>query len=290
MKTLLLGAPLLLALTSLSAQPIRIVGSDLLAPVLAETFESFAGAEGAPELDLAMDGSSDGRRDLDNGEADLAILAIPDDREKPEGYELAPLTFKTVLIVVNASNPVDALSLQELRRIYSVRGGAVMESWSELTDVPSWSTRNIDAYAIRQRSDLALELFSYAALDGARTRPSVLIRETPRELIETVSDNSAAIAVVPYLPLPERVKVLSIKDAEGSSELAYSPSRDNILFGDYPLRLPFYLVYRAEDAVRLRPLLLALLSDETAAKLERSYFMAAPQSERRDRSLLLQAK
>jgi hypothetical protein len=79
-----------------------------------------------------------------------------------------------------------------------------------------------------------------------------------------VSD-AASIAILSRLPKHPKVKAPMISsEANGP---AFGPTDDNIHYGDYPIRLPFYAVYHHRDESRIKGVLRALLSDDIADSL-----------------------
>ncbi len=91
--------------------------------------------------------------------------------------------------------------------------------------------------------------------------------------------NAASIAILPRVPKSEKVKALMI-----SSEIdgpAFSPTDDNVHYGDYPIRLAFYVVYKERDQARAQKVLRVLLNDDLAAALRGNNLVALPDTVRR---------
>ena len=62
---------------------------------------------------------------------------------------------------------------------------------------------------------------------------------------------------------------------------AFSPSDYNVHYGDYPIRLSFYMLYKMRDDVKLRSTIRELLNDEVATSLRANDFMPLPDTLRR---------
>jgi hypothetical protein len=62
---------------------------------------------------------------------------------------------------------------------------------------------------------------------------------------------------------------------------AFGPTDDNVHYGDYPIRLAFYIVYNLRDDAKLRPVIRELLDDEVAASLRANDLIALPDTVRR---------
>ena len=59
-----------------------------------------------------------------------------------------------------------------------------------------------------------------------------------------IVQDKAAIGVFPSNPENANLKVLFV--AQDEESIAYGPSIDNIYYSDYPIRLPFYIVYNSK--------------------------------------------
>ena len=77
-----------------------------------------------------------------------------------------------------------------------------------------------------------------------------------------ILQDKAAIGIFPDIPENTNLKVLFV--AQDDESIAYGPSIDNIYYSDYPIRLPFYIVYNERDSEQLYPLINILLSDSVA--------------------------
>ena len=85
---------------------------------------------------------------------------------------------------------------------------------------------------------------------------------------------------MPYAPAGVG-KALQVSDGRpGRPASAYSPDEQNIYNGDYPLRLPLWLYFRADRQAELRPALKWVLSDEAAELLRRQGLHPAPRPAR----------
>ena len=62
----------------------------------------------------------------------------------------------------------------------------------------------------------------------------------------------------------------------GITDVAFGPTPDNVHSGDYPVRLPIYLVFRKDAAQRLLPLLRFLLSEDAATLWQNAHLVPLP--------------
>jgi ABC-type phosphate transport system substrate-binding protein len=136
---------------------------------------------------------------------------------------------------------------------------------------------------------LVIEIFKNEILGGNALKPTVQVLNTAREMAKTVADNPNAIGLGGSDPGPP-CKVIEISATNlssttstpptGSAKGAARPTPEAVSNGDYPLRLPFYLVYKSADKASVLPLLRLLLSDEYAARLQAEHFVPVPDTER----------
>jgi hypothetical protein len=75
------------------------------------------------------------------------------------------------------------------------------------------------------------------------------------------------------------VKVLLVSPTRDTP--AFGPSNDNVHFGDYPIRLAFYLVHKPRDAAKLEPIIRLLLENDVATELRENNLFALPETVRR---------
>lgn len=189
-------------------------------------------------------------RDLMWGSADLLIAAEPAEsiwQEKEASgfaWEMSPFAVDGLVFLVNADNPVDSLTTEQVRRIYS----GEITNWSEvggadLEIVPF--QRNAEAGS--QTAMLKLVMKDLPMMEA----PADYVRGEMGDLIEAVAafDGSAnAIGYTVYyyandMKMAEGLKLLAIDGV--------APCDDTIRSGDYPFLNNYYVLTAAglaEDA------------------------------------------
>jgi ABC-type phosphate transport system substrate-binding protein len=226
----------LLCAQSLSA--LVITGSDLLEGPLREALEQELVASGL-EVDFSLDGSLLGLDALNEGTTDAAILAVPDEGEGAMSDTSFPFAYQLVVFAVHSSNPVSELTYQQLSDLYQNNG--VLNDWADLTPDLDWRDRKVALWATRSSSSMALEIFNAVVLKGQALKDSVRYAPNDAEVLESILlEDPSALVAAPSIARSPSIRFLAIK--QDDSGQAYTPSEDNVFFGDYPLRLPFYLV------------------------------------------------
>ncbi|MCI2260946.1 substrate-binding domain-containing protein [Xanthomonas indica] len=260
LRLLLLGAAVLCALPSASAQPaerLRVHGSNSLGarlmPALVEswlqsmgyrqlqrrrvdatTLEIAAVRDDAPlVVEIAGTGSTAGLADLVHGEAELAMLARqPDAREREAAWQLGDLAspdqqFVVALdgarILVAADNPIAMLSVGQLRDILSGR----VTRWSQLggADLPIALHRSAVHGGL---DDFLRERLALPALHAS----AEILHADQAESARAIVGHPDALAIVGLTtPVPAGTRALAIADGG----LAVAPTAAAVRGEDYPL-------------------------------------------------------
>ncbi len=267
----------LLACAVQSMYGLRIAGSDLLDKGIQDALvEELAAAN--IQSEVSFDGSLLGVGDLSDGNVDACIVATPDGSEPISSGQVYAFGFQIVAFAVNESNPVTELDYQQLSNLFTYNGN--IETWTTLTALSEWQDRKVLLWAARSEKAIALEIFNAVVLKGSALKSSLRYSPLNREqLLRIVENDSSALIVLPNISLGPQVRLLAIK-AERNSQ-SYTPSADNVYYGDYPLRLPFQLVIAdSVDAKTVNALLRAIYSERVTESLEAAYYLPVPVSER----------
>lgn len=263
---------------------VRLAGSDLL-PKSWVKFVTDRAAEEGIALNATLLGTLDAERRVSQRSADFALVAAPRGDEIPENWRRIPVAYQVVVVVVHRSNPVAALSYAELRSIFGTGGRA--EQWGAFTNEAGWSARKINPGMLRVEDNLSHEIFSHYVMDGQLLRSTIRFSRNSRTLLDVIGDDAGAIAVIPSGSMTGLTRQMPISREQGSP--AFSPTPDNVMFGDYPLRLPFYLAWDPEHVSNaFNEMVGILLSEDSAAILSDNRLMPLPVTERQSYMLEFQ--
>lgn len=244
-------------------------------------------AENEVAWEFEFEGSIKAAEELRRGDAAIAILAEPDDMVSPLSDLMAlPLAYQTAVIAVNDSNPLNEISFTQLNGLFSSSQRGAIGDWGGLGLDGIWQSRKVNLFAYRSKDDVVLDVFRHSVLQKQDIRPTISYYEDAADLGRILKDDSAAVAILPTPRLPSNVRALAVSGTLGG--VAFKPTASNIHLGDYPLRLPFVIHYRKATLSEVKPLLLFLLSDPVANRLQEAGFVPVPRNERRDQALLLQ--
>lgn len=274
MKSLLI---LLLTLSAMQAQEIRIAASDLLATFIEEPLEGYE-AENSIEIDMDSIGSLPALDQLRANEIDLAIIAVPEGTEVPrDEFSVYPFAYDVAVVAVNENNPINEISLSQLGGIFGGNEEFSFNTWGDL-GLSGWGGRNIKPLAGTAENSIALELFKYSVFKRGSMKVGVAMVKD-EEIENLLGSDAASIAILSKMPTNQNVKVLLVSPTRDTP--AFGPSNDNVHFGDYPIRLAFYLVHKPRDTAKLEPIIRLLLENEVATELRQNNLFALPETVRR---------
>jgi phosphate transport system substrate-binding protein len=274
-RALALLCSLLSPLALLSAEPIRLVGSDLIADTLGPELKAFAAVNELP-LALELRGSRLGMETLQAGGADLALVVLGSE-DTPPGPEFVNsiVGYLTTVVAVPATVPLSQIHFGQLAGVFGASEVTNIKRWSELGVTGSWGVRGITAVAVSRRGGLAVDLFRYEVLKTPDLKSTVVQFKDVASATARIGGEEGGIALLPSPPEEGGpLKVLLV--AKGERDVAYGPTSENLHTGDYPLRLPVRLVFRKTDAKRLNFLIRHLLADVTAPALLKAGVVPLP--------------
>ena len=260
------------------SKAVRVVGSDIVGPVLRDASLGSA-KEASAEASYDMQGTYPAMPKLANGEADLGIIAVPKGSPLPEGFVAIPILHHAAIVAVNGQNPIDELSVTQLKGIFAKKSARI-EKWEGISKNVA-HLRAIQPMITNFTDNLVVEIFKNTALGGDDIGPWVNVLRDKREAVNVLGTGASVIMVVGKAADSQRVKVLPIASGKDSGEYAFRPTNENIHNGDYPLALTFYIVFKREKAELVKPLVKAMLSDDTAKNIDAGDFYSVPKNFRK---------
>ncbi|MGA2052864.1 MAG: substrate-binding domain-containing protein [Opitutales bacterium] len=274
-----------------SAQTLQVAGSDLLQVAVGEPLMDYVRQNG---LDVKVDffGTIPAMTQLKDDKVQLAVIAAPvGEQPASKDYTVVPYAYQVAYILVNGDNPMTEVDRDQLIGVFGTGQATDITDWSQLGLSGDWTTRSVLAVTTNNDDGVVLELFKHTILGGTALKPSVQVLASGSDVAKSVNDNPNIIAVARYVPDGAKALYVSFEQTEGAtvaeagSEVSFAPTEENVYNGDYPLRLPFYIVYKPENKARVRELLRVLLSEDFSAHLRDQHFLPLPDTERK-RALL----
>jgi ABC-type phosphate transport system substrate-binding protein len=235
---------------------IRVVGSDLLGNDFIDGLTAYSKRNDFG-LKLTMEGSRTGLERLKSGEAELAVA------------------YHTAVVVVPASLPLTQITVAQLNAIYGDDSQSGIKRWTDLGVTGEWAQRNILPIIPGPGGGLTYDLFRYTVLTAPALKPTVSVQPGLGETLTRIRGDEGGMAIMPLLPANQpRLKALLV--ARGSQDVAFGPTQNNIHSGDYPIRLPVYLVFRKDAARRIQSALRYLLSEDAVPLWEKAQLVPLP--------------
>lgn len=216
----------------------EITGSDSEVNLVQALVESFAGVNEVAEFSVTGGGSGVGIAAIINGTADIANSSRPmsnEEIEKAKANNVDPVpivfAFDGLAAVVNAQNPVQELTLDELGRIYA----GEINNWSEVggDDLP------ITLFG-RQPTSGTFVFFREVVVKGDYS-PHMNQMPGTSAIVEGVAQDVGGIgyAAIGYVKGAAGIAALNIAAKEGDAYI--SPLNDEKVFsGEYVLTRPLY--------------------------------------------------
>lgn len=220
----------------LSGEPPRIDGAAALLPVYAALVDAVY-----PENSVEFDGESytensairftdtvKAYKAVVDGSADIILCAAPSKQQREyalqQGAELeyVPIGLEAFVFFVNADNPVDELTVDEIRAIYS----GEITNWKDVGGI----NRPINPIDRPEGSGSQTVMLSF--MNGEE------IRKNPLGIIGGAIGFSFRF-YVDGIVANDGVKLLSVNGVY--------PDKDNIKNRTYPIIYPFYAVYRKDN-------------------------------------------
>ncbi len=235
LKFLLLSllALTLLASTSLATEnkKLSISGSTTVLPIAQKAAESYMGLHPDIKLTVSGTGSGDGIKaliegttDIGNSSRDLKGKELKSVAEKNVEIERNVVAWDCVVVVVNRANPVDNLTLEQLKDIYVGN----YKNWKDLGGV--------DKAIIAINRDVSsgtFEVWLEKVLQGKRFRPDAQMQSSSGAVAQAVAGNKYAIGYIGLAYINKDLKVLSVDGVR--------PSVASVQAGHYPIARELFM-------------------------------------------------
>ena len=185
-------------------------------------------------------------RELMRGNRDLVIAAEPNeavfDEMKAAGFEIEmqPFAMDALVFMVNAGNPVESLTLEQLRGIYT----GEITNWSEV------GGEDAEIVAFQRNAESGSQvLMEKLVMDGTEMidPPEGYMLSSMGGLMDAVksydnSSNAIGYSVYYYahdMQMADGLKLIAVDGVE--------PNQDTIRSGDYPFLNPYYVAIDAAE-------------------------------------------
>ena len=229
-----------------SNKPLTLKGSDTMVVLGQRLAEEYMTANRGRVVQVTGGGSGTGIAALINGTTDLAMASRPmkeDEKQKAKasrGAEVVeqPIALDALAVFVNAANPVQQLSIAQVRDIYQGK----ITNWSAI----GGPNAPIVLYG-RESSSGTYDYFREHVLDKGDFAPAVQTLQGTAAIINAVAQDRNGIGYG-GIAYAKDVRALAISDGSGA---AVAPSEQSVADGTYPLSRKLFLYHAANAPERV---------------------------------------
>lgn len=219
-----------------SSEQITVAGSTTCLPIAEIAAEGFKEETGVSVLVSGL-GSSAGIEAVSNGTAHIASSSRGLNAEEQKlGLTTIPIAHDGIAVIVNEANPVDNLSVEELRAIYT----GEISNWSEVGG-PDMAIQLVN----RDEASGTREAFRTIVMGDAHFDRRAAVLPGTGQVRDVVSRSEGAIGYISMGFVDSKyatttVKALNVNHVE--------PSEKTIASGGYPVSRDLYFFVKGEPA------------------------------------------
>lgn len=255
---------LMVIVPTFAAKNLTIKGSTTVLPVSQSCAEAFMNKHSDVNISVQGGGSGVGIASLIDGTCDIADASRPiKDKEitKAEENGIDPyenvVALDGIAVIVHPSNPVDGLSIEQIKKIYT----GEVSNWNEV------GGKDMKVVVIsRDSASGTFETFNELALDDERVRPDALLQASNQAVAQTVSRTKGAIGYVGLGYLSSSVKPVSVDGVE--------PTKANVVKGSYKLARELYMYTDGSPKGLVKDFIDFVLSEEGQKLAEKAGYVA----------------
>lgn len=256
MKKAILLNVLILSAALLSAQGIKIKGSDTVLPLSQKEAENFM-KKNKTEIIVTGGGSGVGIAALEDGTTDIAMSSRSLKMEEKLKLNQSNKPFKTTTIaydalalIVNPTNKISQLSREQLEDIFTGK----VTNWKEV----GGADMRIIVYS-RESSSGTFEFIKEHVMLKKDYTKEALMKPATGDIVQSVSQTKGAIGYVGIAYVDKSVKALKVS-FDGKTFVA--PSLQTARNGSYPVTRPLFYFYANATEAKVKPFIDYILSAE----------------------------
>jgi phosphate transport system substrate-binding protein len=230
-----------------SSEQIAIDGSSTVFPLAEAAADAFGRTQrGGARVSVGESGTGGGFRKFCRGETQISNASRPISAEEMAAcasanvqYVEIPIAFDGISVVAHPSNPVDGVTMAQLRQIWQPGAERTVTNWNQVNR--SWPNLQLQLFGPGTASG-TFDFFTEAVNgDGGASRTDFTPSEDDNVLVQGVAGNPGAMGYFGYAYYEqnrERLKALSVGGV--------TPSSATIASGQYPLSRPMFIYVNAE--------------------------------------------
>jgi phosphate transport system substrate-binding protein len=228
---------------------VEIPGTDALTDLGAEWDSGFRQHHPEGRITFLPSLTTDAVKSMVEGKANLIVTARELTADETKAFQAKfgylpmriPVCLDAIIVFVHKSNPLSAISMEQLDAIYSKSrlggGKEAIKTWGDLGVRGDLAKRPINAYS-RAEGTATRQAFAAMALLKGEYRPGIIDRPDSASLAEAVLTDVAGIAFGPMASWYAANRVLAVEPYQGSD--ARPPSQDAVTSSKYPMPRLYY--------------------------------------------------
>jgi phosphate transport system substrate-binding protein len=259
----LLCVGLIFTVPTFAAKNLTIKGSTTVLPISQACAEAFMNMHSDVNISVQGGGSGVGIASLIDGTCDIADASRSiKDKEIAKAKENGIEAYENVValdgiaVIVHPSNPVDALSLDQIKKIYT----GEISNWKDV------GGKNMKITIIsRDSASGTFETFNDLALDDEKVRPDALLQASNQAVAQTVSRTNGAIGYVGLGYLSSSVKGVAVDGVE--------PTNENVVNGSFKLARKLFMYTDGAPQGLVKAFIDYVLSEEGQELVEKAGYI-----------------
>ncbi len=244
-------------------QTFTVTGSTTVLPLVQKAAEKYMDHHSTVNIQIAGGGSGVGVQSVGEGTAAIGMSSRDmKDAEKKRYPNLNPIAIAKdgIALVVHPTNPVNSLTLEEVKKIYE---GTYM-NWSQL----GGEDKEIVVIG-RDSASGTREFFWTRVMKKGDFVNTMLEKNSNGAVKQTVSQTPGAIGYIGLGYLDGTVKPLTIK----INDQEVTPTSENVRSGLYPISRSLYLIVRGNPEGLVQDFINFMLSSEGQKIVEEEGFV-----------------
>lgn len=243
--------------SSALAENLNINGSTTVLPIAQKIAEAYMAENTDVKISISGGGSGNGIKAIIDGTTEIANSSrFIKDKETKMAMENGayPVPFSVaydcIIPVVHPENPVQNLTLDQLKQLYMGK----IKNWKEVG-----GNDNPVVVVSRDTSSGTYEVWESKVMGEERVFPGALLQASNGAVLQAVAKNRNAIGYIGIGYLDESAKPLSVDGIEGSAETT--------LNGTFPISRPLFMFTRGWPEGKIAKFINYVLHPEKGQKL-----------------------
>lgn len=246
-----IGVLVLCLIAGLFAQQLVLQGSTTVLPIAQSAAEAYM--EKDPNVDIMVRGGGSGTgiaalidrsTDIANSSRPIKTKEIKQAREKGVNPVGTVIAFDGIAVIVHPDNPINEISIEELKNIYT----GTTTNWNK------FGGKGTIVIMSRDVASGTIEVFNEKILKGAKLTDGAIMLASNLEVLRAVEQTPGAIGYVGLGYLSNKVKALSVN--------GIFPSEATVRNGSYPIARPLFMYTNGNPAGLSEQFIQFILSKE----------------------------